>query len=306
MLNKKDQRAHRDSWRSLRQTGRHRVVSEEAKGRRWRGLLKVAGVLLGSAALGAAGLWFVGFSDRKGPSAVGLPRDEEGFEVLYFETDGVLTRQWLWEQLPFGKGVPLMEIDIVALDAALERVGQVRSATVRRVFPSALQVSLQERCPVLRIRVADQKGQTHEWLIAEDGEVFEGEGYPRATLERLPYLGGVHLKREGTRYVPLEGVPVVAHLLAEACERVPEFYKGWRVVLLDDFQGRSEVQWASIRVRTDNMGELIFRTNDFAQQLQRLRTLVANIPPDQLGRVERIDLTLHNKAAVRVSNQHFQ
>ncbi len=80
--------------------------------------------------------------------------------------------------LPFHRGDPLAFTDLVAVQKAVENVGWVRSATVRRQFPGSLIVTVVERP---RLAVWQYHGQ--DAVIDDQGQVI-----PEARADRFPDL----------------------------------------------------------------------------------------------------------------------
>jgi len=80
--------------------------------------------------------------------------------------------------LPFHRGDPLAFTDLVAVQKAVENVGWVRSATVRRQFPGSLIVTVVERP---RLAVWQYHGQ--DSVIDDQGQVI-----PEARADRFPDL----------------------------------------------------------------------------------------------------------------------
>lgn len=291
---------NQNSWRSLRQTGRNRAVSAGACQRRRSFFVRSVATLFGGIAVLA--IIFGGMHlYRTNPELLQVGESRQKLEVLQFDTDGVLTQDWAESVLFIQPGVDYMSLDIVALDHQLEAQGQVLEATVQRIFPNALKISVREHKPVLRMRVADASGKPQDMLVAETGDVFWGHNYPAATLRGLPYLGGVTLKQAGESYARIPGIPVVAELLDTARYSIPEIYSRWQVVMLNDFDGRVDVPWAVIRVRSREMGEIVFRPTEFSRQINRLASILEDVGTRRNVSLRRIDLTFEDRAAVQIA-----
>jgi cell division protein FtsQ len=80
--------------------------------------------------------------------------------------------------LPFHRGDPIAFMDLGAVQRAVENVGWVRSATVRRQFPGSLIVTVVERP---RLAVWQYHGQ--DTVIDDQGQVI-----PEARADRFPDL----------------------------------------------------------------------------------------------------------------------
>ena len=80
--------------------------------------------------------------------------------------------------LPFHRGDPIAFMDLGAVQRAVENVGWVRSATVRRQFPGSLVVTVVERP---RLAVWQYHGQ--DAVIDDQGQII-----PEARADRFPEL----------------------------------------------------------------------------------------------------------------------
>lgn len=286
------------TWRILSQnTGpKRRAMSPAARRRRfWQwmragaafvSLLLLAGV--------AAGAYFWWQSGRE----VSLTLPSQPLHAVEVTSDGVLERGWVLRTADVPLGAPLMEVDIHAIKAALEAHGQVASATVERVFPDRLAITLRERVPVVRLRASGPGGE-RILLAAADGTVFEGHGYAALQLRALPFVAGVRLKKNDGGFEPLSGVPAVAALLERARADHPELYDTFRFVSCESFTGDFHAPGAALVVHTRTLGNVRFAPYGFSDQLDRLARTVRYLREDNRGRVLAIDLTLSGEAAVR-------
>jgi hypothetical protein len=209
-----------------------------------------------------------------------------------FETDGVLGRQWLLRQAGIQTGQPLKAVDIFALKKRLERFGQVREATVQRIFPDALRVSLAERRPVLRVAVAGSDGRPEVLLVAADAQVYRGYGYASRTLRQLPFLEGetIAQSRSGA-FLPLEGLHQLIRLVTEARTKHPRLYRDWFSVRLDGLREAGRHPLTFLTVRTRQGGRIVFAPSDFAEQFARLGRILPQARPGGLSAGERLDVS---------------
>ena len=297
----KSKKQQDNSWRSVRQSGGIRAMTQEARERYRRWLLRVLGMSVVVALIFGI-IAFVSQVLKENPEVLEVSRAGQTVESIYLETDGVLTNEWLSQTLKIRKDTDLMSLDIAAIDAMLEAQGQIKQASVQRLFPNALRVTLKEYRPVMRIRVATQAGASETLLVAETGDVFSGNAYAAATLQGLPYAGGITLKREDGKYLPIKGIPTVARLLEKTRQGAPEIYRQWRSVLLDRFDGRINVPWSVIKVRTRQGWQITFRPLDFDSQLERLVSIIQSIDPHRYDEKWLIDLTPKERAAVRIAD----
>jgi cell division protein FtsQ len=255
------------SWRDIPQPVKPRAMSREG---RWRLASSLARVLAGVAVtlVVAWGAWQVTAALQENPQK--MPAAARTVPVKNFllktNVEGVLDASWLRQTLALPKGATLMELDLQQLRARLLADGQVSAASLTRNFPDTLEVRIAERAPVARLQAqfADSAGRT--LLVARDGVVFAGMGFDAARLDELPWLAGIKLARTGGRFAPIEGMNVVADLLAQARLEADPLYATWQVVSLARLQSDREIE-----VRTKPGTVIVFGADgDFALQIAKL------------------------------------
>jgi cell division protein FtsQ len=238
------------------------------------GVLGWAGGLTAAAALGA-GIWLVSESGRDPalvPGAKPLPiRD-----IALVDPDGVLDHGWLVRTLALPPGATLGSADLPRLRARILASGQVAEAALFRIYPAELSVHVTERSPVAHIMAQAAGGEPRPLLVARDGAVYDGVGYPPAVVSSLPWLDGVKLERRGEGFAPLAGMtadgvrPGAADLLAQAKLEAEHLYRTWRVVSLARLDSDGE-----ILVRPSSGPVVVFGTREsFASQLAKLDWLL--------------------------------
>ncbi|NBB77903.1 MAG: FtsQ-type POTRA domain-containing protein [Verrucomicrobia bacterium] len=286
------------SWRSLAGGSRNRrIQSPAARKRRLIRIGKVlAAMLLFSLLVGGIAAVVVALLQRDDPIQVSTP--SKPIERILFDTDGVLPDRWLSTVVDLRRGRTLMEVDIHEMKRRLEAHGQVKSASVERVFPDALKIRVREREPLLRMRVAGSGGQTELRIVARDGTLYEGVGYPEASLRRMPYL--VPYRHANGRIQPLRGIERVAELLEVTRRTQPNFFRTWQIVSLEYYSGDPDLPGQVIEVQTSLVPRIIFGLNtEFSRQLDRLAVVLNYVQSRGNPALKRIDLSLRESAAVR-------
>ena len=276
------------SWRDIRQSSSRRAVSKHAWRRKWWLVAKGLMALALLAALGAGG-WLAYERYQDGVEPLRTVRSVQPLKEIVYQTDGVLTREWVRERLGIKLGDDVMGFDIHAMKTELESLGQVKSASLRRQ-PERLVIQLRERLPVARVRVREE-GAVRTLLVDREGVVYYGQGYRVGELDRLPFLAGVSLRRAGDGYAALPHMDVVADLLRAANEHTPHLMEGWRVV---DGSELPEL----LTVRDRDIEEIVFARERMEAQLRRLDMIVAENRRQMTGQ-RRVDLSLGNQVVVR-------
>ena len=259
--------------------------------------LKLLGAFLFCVLLISAVVWaIVAFNEREEPIQITTP--SKPVEKVLFDTNGVLPPSWLGTVVELRRDTAMMEIDIHTMKQQLEAHGQVKSASIERQFPNALKIDLKEHEPVLRMRVMGVNGRAEVRIISREGTIYKGIGYPRATLNRLPFVLPYQHSEGGI--LPMRGIGQVAELLEETRRKQSNFYKTWKLVSLKHYSGNPDFPGQVIEVRSSMVPRIIFGFNtSFAQQLDRLAVILNYVQSRGNPAIKRIDLTLPKDAAVQ-------
>lgn len=181
-----------------------------------------------------------------------------------------LDQLWVVRTLALPKTADLMELDLFVLRERLVASGQVQAAELTRKFPDTLVVTIEERSPVARLNARVGEGDPETLLVARDGVVFRGECYKDEVIQSLPFLGGLALKRNAGKFLPIQGMDTVSDLLSIARVNAPTLYHNWSVVSLTKLASDGQ-----IIVQSSDVGEVVFGTrDDFYKQVARLDYIV--------------------------------
>ena len=241
-------------------------MSREGKKRLAMAIGNIVGLVL---VLGAAGwgvfeivhLW------ETNPQRITAPTKGVPLRDYALRTDGVLDKAWVIQTLALPKDISLMELDLVDLKRRLEASGQVSKAVIERKFPDVLVVTLEERTPVARALARDGAAAPVAFLVARDGMVYSGKGYDAAMADRLPFLDGISLIRDGAGFERIDGMESVADLLGTAQASAPALYRSFKVVSLDRFK-----RDRTLVVKSTDVEEITFGSSQdsFYRQIARL------------------------------------
>jgi len=288
------------SWRQLAGPRKGRINSPQARKRRQLRLIKFVAGFLCVVALVMSLVWGVmALKDRKETIQIKAP--SKPIERILFDTNGLLPDSWLGSVVSLKAGMTMMEADIYGLKQKLEAQGQVKSATVERVFPADLRIVVEERIPVLRLAVADASGKRRIRIVGEDGVVYDGVGYPKSTLKHLPFV--LPYQHSDGSYFPMLGIEKVAELLNLARQEYPQQTRDWQVVSLAHYSGDLDLPGQVIEIRSAMVPRILFSASaDFGQQLDRLVYILDYVAARGNPSMERIDLSLNGAAAVQFSS----
>lgn len=286
------------SWRDIKQSASRKAVTDLARKRQMKTAFRAMGICLGIVILGAATVFSYNiYSSKK--NSISLSRTSEPLRQILYETDGVLSHEWLRERVSLKKGLSLMEVDIYAIKEALGEEGQVKTVAVTRKFPDSLHIKIEERRPVLRARVSKELSASNELLVDEEGVVYEGKDYHEATLKSLPYLGGVRFTGDGDGIKPVRGLPTVSKLLIYARAQYPDIYEDWRIVSCENFDGKTKAPEALIVMKGRYVKQAVFAPYDFEDQLSQLDQILEYSRRNSVNALKRVDLSLGEQVAVQ-------
>jgi len=278
------------SWRDIPQELKSRSMSRSGRRRHTLALGKMIGGvgLAGALVWGAIELVTTIEQNPKGIAQAAQSVPVKDLELV--SDQGALDLAWLARTLALPKGATLMELDLARLQAKILANSQVRSAVLTKSFPDKLTVVIVERTPIARLKAQLNPGELRDYLVARDGVLFGGIGYDEESRATLPWLdlGDARLTRRGEGFAPIEGMVVVAELLAKAKDEAEHLYDTFRVVSLARLAADDELE-----VRTTEMTQVIFSTrDDFFRQLAKLDRVREEFRPTPDMPLAKVDLSL--------------
>ncbi|MCD8483946.1 MAG: hypothetical protein LR015_15640 [Verrucomicrobia bacterium] len=286
------------NWRELNQNRRKRPTTAVARKRKWKAVGQMAALLAVVILLVTGSIAGIIYSqqliDKVQSKSTPTP-----LRNISFVTDGMLNRDWLVTSFPHVLEATPLSLDIAGLKRDLEATGQIRQAQVAIILPDTLQITLQERQPVLRARVRERDGSITTLLIANDGTVFTGHGYPAAMLQRLPVAADLRLRRHEGRFLPVAGMEVVTRLIDSAKIHVPHLAADWQTIHFGRLQQDTQAPDALITIGGRQVQQIVFAPGNFEDQLLRLREVVNHAAQENRGPMRRIDLSFREKAVVQ-------
>jgi cell division septal protein FtsQ len=295
-MKRKGKAAPKSSWRDIQQGNRRGKPSLAARRRRLVLLFRGALGLLLVTAIGVGILGLVYFFNQTSEDS---PRLFETRNDLVFKSDGVLGAAWFRQHFDEVLKADVRQLDVSSLKDALERHGQVATATVTVRLPSTLSVLLTEREPIMRIRLRGEDGQPQVLLVARDGTLYPGTDYPAETLRRLPGLAGLRVQKSGMGYQPIGDIGSVARLLEHAKKALPSVYRHWKVVDLSDWDPEQDYRPSLVRIQSAHIEEIVFSTEGIEEQVERLASILEHTQRYQMGQPKFIDLSYGEEAVIR-------
>lgn len=277
------------SWRDIPQAVNPRAMSKQGKRRRRSHGFRIVVTIISLCVIGWIAWKVYTLLDNGPRSSVTSSSSMPIGNHLKLISDGVLDNdvKWLAKVLKLPSDATLMSIDLRQLQDRLLMQGQVSGATLVRIFPSTLSVTLAERTPVARILAEGTEGK-YTYLVSRDGVAYAGIDYDPGLINSLPYLDGISLVRQGSGFAPISGMTTVSDLLIQSKLWVNSLYQTWLVVSLDKLQSDGV-----IKVKTKDGIVITFGTQEgFFRQLARLDTLMDTVKAGTAGRATLRDVNL--------------
>ena len=293
----RDKQKPMNSWRNIQQKFQGgRVTTKVAKQRQLVILFRGAFVILLIVAIatGIVAIRYFGEMVKEEPR-----QSVTGITQIDFSTDGVLTKDWFNAAFPEIIRTDIRDINVQNLKERLAAKGQVKQAEVTVQLPSALKIQLQEREPILRMRLRDSSGNPMTLLVARDGNLYKGYNYPQDTLIRLPGVTGLRVKRTNYGYLPITGLEPVAELLDLAQEKLPAMFRHWQLVDLTDWNPEVDYRPSLIKIASSHIQEIVFSTYSLNEQIAQLGGILQRIDRYQMGQPKSIDLSFGDEAVIR-------
>ena len=296
MRNRKQQQST-PSWRHLQQgKKRGKATTKVARQRRLVIIFRAALALLLVVATVTSLIAFRYFAGQLREEPASIPF---GSIEVDFSSDGVLTRHWFSGSFPDIIKSDIRDVDVQDLTSRLQQKGQVRQAQVAVQLPSLLKVELQERQPMLRMRLRDSSGLPMTLLVARDGHIYQGSNYPESTLYNLPGGTGLRVKQDDSGYLPIAGREPVAELLDVARKNLPAAVAHWRIIDLTDWNPDVDYRPSLLKVISTHIDEIIFSTSGIKEQISQLGGILERIDRYQMGQPKSIDLSFGDEAVIR-------
>lgn len=273
--------------RKAKRKTRNRAARKPDRARLKTGVMRLGAVVARmTAGVALAGLCVWGATEGYGEAA---RRGYLNIEKAIITGARTLTTQDVMELAgePLGKNI--MEFDLAAAGRALEAHPLIRNVTVKREFPSAVRLEINERFPVAAVDAGEA------WLVDEDGVMLRPA--EPGELDRLPLLTGAF---DGNG-APEPGRRVKARAVRDAVYAVKRL-DGYRLFGRHSVQSVDVSKPDRLAVRFSGAAPvLITPRGEWTDEAARLRT-VDYILRGQEETVEYIDVSFENKVVVRSSN----
>ena len=221
------------------------------------------------------------------------PNTEE-LKVIQYKTDGHITKSWIAENRLFPPVQNLADVDILNLKERYERVSQVKSVNIQKIYPDKIKIEIQEYSPCARVAIAQNK-KIYEYALAKEGVIFDPICISRDELMELPWVIGIPIVKNEKLFEPYEYASKIDELIRKAKTALPEHFKTWRTVNAKELDS---ITLPILVVTNSDKTKIIFHANNIDFQLKKLEYILRFYEQDGLSGIEKIDLSFESKAIV--------
>lgn len=222
----------------------------------------------------------------------------ESIKRVEFKTDGLTTSKWLNAYLAIPKDTKLAELNIFEIKRNLESLGQIRTASVERVYPDVLRITLTEQKPFMKL-FTEVSGMPKMYIMTSDGEFFEPSCVPPEMIDSMPKLEGFTPIFNGRVPNNYKSASKLASFMSSAYEFMPNESRNWHRIDVSDFD---RLTLPLLKVITDSDIEIIFAPRDYKKQFDRLEYILRYQKENPLTIIKRIDLSIKGWAPVKIKN----
>jgi hypothetical protein len=135
-------------------------------------------------------------------------------------------------------------------------------------------------------------------FVDKEGVVFFCEKISELERKMMPFLSGTTLKRTADgQYENVEDLEKVCKLLTLAKTKYWPIYVQMEVISIEKLR-KKNVPWSKINVRCHCASVVVFKDNDFDEQLKRLSFILSTQKVRNNLPVERIDLSFGKDAII--------
>ena len=177
-------------------------------------------------------------------------------------------------------------------------MGQINSATIERVYPDILRILISEHKPFMRTAVKIDY-QVRLYAMSPDGVFFQPVCIPDEVLQSMPFLEGYVPVFEDNEPMRYKNAARINEFLKLAKRALPEEVQNWRAINVSEIDS---LTLPLITVSRIDGGTIIFAPKELEKQLDRLEYILRYAKEKPLNKIERIDLSLKERADVKIAD----
>ncbi|MBO7521437.1 MAG: FtsQ-type POTRA domain-containing protein [Opitutales bacterium] len=217
-----------------------------------------------------------------------------------FKTDGVITEQWARENSLMPEPQNLAQIDVMQIREKFLGVSQIKDASVAKIYPDKILIEISEYKPAARIAIARNK-IAREYIVSREGVIYDPVCVPPESVADLPWIMGVPIIMKGDGFEKCDNAETIDELITSARAALPENFATWRTINARELGSRT---LPIMIVSTTENVKIIFRSENIKYQLEKLEYILRYFEEEGLGNVEKIDLSLKDKAIVSLRKKN--
>jgi len=183
-----------------------------------------------------------------------------------FELDGVMTRSEALAETGIREGENIFRADLAAAEKTLRAIPQVADVAIERRLPDHISISLTARHPVAWVSSSEKDSDPEKDLLVDDSGFLMKPRLIQPEFYRLPVICGV--RSDNIR----DGEPLHNEDLRRALALLREVESRPEYLLV--IRSMNISKGYCIEILNDRKARITFSSEDFSEQLARLRQLL--------------------------------
>ncbi|MEI6072051.1 MAG: FtsQ-type POTRA domain-containing protein [Verrucomicrobiae bacterium] len=183
-----------------------------------------------------------------------------------FELDGVMTRAEALAETGIHEGENIFRADLAAAEKTLRAIPQVADVVIERRLPDHISISLTARDPVAWVSSSEKDSDPEKDLLVDDTGFLMKPRLIQPEFYRLPVICGV--RSDNIR----DGEPLHNEDLRRALALLREVESRPECLLV--IRSMNISKGYCIEILNDRKARITFSSEDFSEQLARLRQLL--------------------------------
>ncbi|MFI3291381.1 MAG: FtsQ-type POTRA domain-containing protein [Opitutales bacterium] len=220
-----------------------------------------------------------------------IQNDSQKIKNFLFEEDKNITGKWLWDFTQLRANTPLDAIDIFEIKQRIERLNQIDSVKIEKIYPDTLKVSIEEKDCIAKTYSNDKL-----LIMSSKGEFYEPICLSQELLSTLIELSDLKIETKGEKYLPFDKAPMLKELLFIATNADGVDFSSWQKI---NMKKANYLVEPLMEIHTIDDMKIIFSFGNYKEQLLKLKATL-EFSKKNAVRFEQIDLSLKDRADVKL------
>lgn len=213
-------------------------------------------------------------------------------QKITFQTNGILTSQWLQQQLHISKKANLFYLNTPSICQKLSAYSQIKQVRIEKLYPDILKISIVERIPIAKIVVNIQNQKKLYLLDGEDGTFFSPIGDHHLAHLKPIILEVKWSSSQQTPEFPKLPSPQNLHKFFEEIQKTaPDIWRSVAYIDLRNYCSSMKNPTPKIIFHTRQNIDLIFSPLNPTKQILRIAFLLHSRLHNSLNIIKQIDIS---------------